>query len=325
MRRIFIDKRLKDLALEYAKDLFKGRTKLQKPIESLPILKKDLEKEFPKYAKYVEKIINEYNELNSLLPSQVSKKKEEFDKLVPESDLNKLILNNGTQTSFHELVVGKMRYDAVREKDFLPYLREIGIKSCVYCNAQLTIIIEKEENKKIQAKLELDHHYSKSKYPFLCTSFFNLLPCCSNCNKAKLDNEASFHLYTENENDLDAFKFNLDKSSVISYLIKRDLNEIKFKFEELEGNTSIPGSHNKMFCIQEIYDTQKDILEELIHKKEAYTELYKKDLVESFKELFPDKSIISRLIIGNYDKPEDIHKRPMSKFMQDIANDLGLM
>lgn len=64
---------------------------------------------------------------------------------------------------------------------------------------------------------------------------------------------------------------------------------------------------------------------ELIQKKEIYTESYKQHLAKQFKDLFKDESIINRLIIGNYDTVEDIHKRPMAKFTQDIARQLNLI
>jgi len=40
--------------------------------------------------------------------------------------------------------------------------------------------------------------------------------------------------------------------------------------------------------------------------------------------MFDNNSISNRLIVGNYVEPENIHKRPMAKFMQDLANQLEL-
>jgi hypothetical protein len=69
-----------------------------------------------------------------------------------------------------------------------------------------------------------------------------------------------------------------------------------------------------------------DIAEELVHKRMAYNKAYRFYLENDYKsKLFPDQAIINRLLIGNYDKPEDIHKRPMAKFTQDIAKQLGLI
>jgi hypothetical protein len=195
-------------------------------------------------------------------------------------------------------------------------IKEIGIKTCVYCNAQLALTIDLRRITRGKRKgdyirkgnFELDHFYPKSKYPFLATSFYNLIPCCSNCNKSKSDNESNFHLYTEND-ELESFM----------------LSDLAIKFESTNGDEELLTNHQELFRISEIYDTQKDIAEELIHKSKAYTCAYKKSLVRGFKSIFPDIAIIDRLIVGNYTEPNDIHKRPLSKFTQDIARQLKLI
>jgi hypothetical protein len=47
--------------------------------------------------------------------------------------------------------------------------------------------------------------------------------------------------------------------------------------------------------------------------------------LEDFKQLFPNQSIIDRLIIGNYDQPKDVLKRSMAKFVRDIARGYQLI
>jgi hypothetical protein len=49
------------------------------------------------------------------------------------------------------------------------------------------------------------------------------------------------------------------------------------------------------------------------------------ELKSLFKtEIFTDAEI-ERFILGNYVLPEEINKRPLSKFMQDIAREAGLI
>lgn len=323
MRKIFINENLVKIAEVYSINPFsKRRSDFISPKEKLKNLSAELRGIYPRNSDYIDAIISEYEILNRLLPSEIAAKKARFDSLVPEDDLSIEIPEKSKK--LYELIVDAMRYEDLREKDFLPFLKKIGIKSCVYCNSQLTVVAEKDANNELSAKLELDHHYAKSKYPFLCTSFFNLYPSCGCCNRAKWQNDAVFELYSETEKDLDVFKFSIEDSSMVaSYLNNRQIEDINFKFGAMIGVADISREHDKMFCIQGIYETQKDIIEELIHKKEVYTELYKKDLVDQYEKLFPDKSLINRLLIGNYDKPEEIHKRPMSKFMQDIWEDLN--
>jgi hypothetical protein len=227
-----------------------------------------------------------------------------------------------------------MRYEDLRKKEFLGLLKKLSINSCVYCNSQLAIVIDleyyKSRKKRGQVKerkglLELDHFYPKVKYPFLSTSFFNLQPSCSSCNKAKSDEVALFNLYTESD-DLDIFEFKLDDEVYNNFWKKKDIEDIKFTFKAIRAeHDKLFTNHTSLFRIQEIYETQKDIIVELIHKKKAYSEAYKRSLIKTFESLFPDKSMINQLIIGNYENPNEIHKRPMSKFTQDIAKDLKLI
>lgn len=336
MRRILIDKRINNFAKKYGQDPFsKRRSNFIKPLLKLEELKVLLNS-YPQHQLYIDKIIAEYSDLNCLKPSEFDNKELEFDNILQKNHFNTPVLlleqdENGDQINkeyiFSNLIIDAMRYEDLREKDFFLVLKFIGVKSCIYCNAQLTIVSDKNEsNSKSYARLELDHFYPKSIYPYLCTNFYNLFPACGSCNRIKSQRNARFNLYTDNINDIEVLKFELTESSVVKYLTSRNIDDISFKpITHPNAIDDIVAEHDEMFCIQGIYDTQKDIIEELIHKKEAYTEAYKKHLVDDFKGLFPDQAIINRLLVGNYDKPEDIHKRPMSKFMQDIARDLHLI
>lgn len=132
--------------------------------------------------------------------------------------------------------------------------------------------------------------------------------------------------FNENDDDLEIFRFELDTLSVIKYWRNRDVNDIKINFKTLLSDDTILKNHNKYFKIEQLYATQKDIGEELLHKKIAYGRAYKLYLEKDFKEkLFADQTMLNRLLIGNYDKPEDVHKRPMARYSQDIAKQLGLI
>ena len=111
----------------------------------------------------------------------------------------------------------------------------------------------------------------------------------------------------------------------MDYWLTLNNEDLKIDFQSINADLTFLGDYNKMFDIQGIYDTQKDIAEELVHKAKVYSSAYKNDLVDNFNALFPDKTILNRLIIGNYDKIEELHKRPMAKYMQDIARDLKII
>ena len=320
MVRIFISDELHRKAKEYGKYPFHiRRPNFSKPTDKLMTLKERLVD--ASHKTYIQRIIDRYDKLNYLKPSQVSAEKEAFDLIVPEDQLSDEI--NGIY--FHELIVEAMRYTDLREKDFIPYIKIIGTKSCVYCNAQLAIVTDNEGDKMI-ARLELDHYFPKSKYPFLCTSFFNLYPTCGCCNRLKGSKPLAFQLYTENiEDEVNPFYFHLDDESITNYLEDYDDEKLEIHFTSKGDENTLALNHDKLLGIKGIYNTQKDVAAELIYKKQIYTDSYKDELVSKYPALFPDIAILNRLIIGNYDKVEEINKRPLAKFTQDIAKQLKLI
>lgn len=323
MRKIYVDKSLENKVENFAKNLFDNRTFI-KPKDKLEQLKKKNGFKSTDKVKYIDKIIEKYEDILKAKPSEIKKLCKDFDDIIKAKNI---------KPKFWKEIVKCLRYEDYREKEYLEFANSLNFKSCFYCNSQLTTIIPieyhkskglKGQIKKRKATFELDHVKPKSKYPFLATSFFNLIPSCSICNKAKSDNEIEFNFFEEDITNLEFLKFELDKSSVQEYSKSKDKNDLKFNYS-LSGADK--NNYNNTFRIQEIYETQKDIIEELVYLKEIYNHGHKYSLMSILnkKGLFPDEAFIDRLVIGNYSKPNDLHKRPFSKFTQDIARDLKLI
>ena len=331
MRKIYIDTNLKDTAQKYPQKLFSTReTGFTQPTTRLLELYKKIPKSKINYREYVQKIITEYPGILSATPNRMRELINDFEDF--KVDVNKKIPNK--KQEFYKSIVYAMRYDDLRKVESIPYLKNSGIRTCVYCNSQFALVVENryydpKKHKKVKSRkalLELDHFHPKSKSPFLCTSFFNLYPVCSNCNKAKGNKKIGFELYTENQNEvLNTFNFWIDDDSIVKYKTSKKCNDLKITFETINGDIDLRRIHNETFCIEGIYNTQKDLVEEILIKSEIYTNAYKRSLVNSFKTVIYDETMINRLILGNYDKDEDIHKRPLAKFTQDIAKQLGLV
>jgi hypothetical protein len=320
MRRIKNSPALKASVEAFNKSLFNNRRRdFVRPLSNLKKLLKE-KKLKSKYKhepedikKYVNKIITDYDDILSADGKAMKKLVDDFNKIIPRP----------IHKDFHEKIVSAMRYDALREVEFPEFLRNMNIKTCVYCHSQATLVIE-ETGKKWRALLQLDHKYPKSAYPFLCTSFYNLYPICGNCNLSKSDKESKFELYVDDDN-LDLLHFALSKKSVVKYWKTKNLQHLEVIMKPAKGSKILVDAYKKMFNIKEIYDLQKDIAEELLHKLEVYNNSYKETLVNSFKKLFPDQSMINRLLIGNYEKSSEMLKRPMAKFVQEIARDIELI
>lgn len=333
MRRIKITQNLRDTVKSFNDDLFvKTRTKgFQLPKDKLAgFLTKIPPRKYKQYRVYVQKIIDEYSFILNADPEKMQSLIKEFDAIVPHSHLTNKIASK--KYSFHETIVEMMRYEDLRDKELPYYLLNKDIRTCIYCNAQSALAIEpiyyninkKKKRKKVLAKLQLDHFYPKSKYPFLSTSFFNLYPTCSNCNLAKGDKSAKFELYTLSD-EVDIFNFWIDDKSILDYWINLDLSSLKIYLDTLDGDIDLLHNHNELFQIQKIYDAQRDIGEELIWKHKTNPNVYRKMLNTTFSKIFPDQAVIDRMIIGNYSNPDETFKRPMAKYTQDIARQLKLI
>jgi hypothetical protein len=240
--------------------------------------------------------------------------------LIKVYNAKKLKVEN-KKSEIKDKIILALNYKGLRRSFYPKYFQELGIKACVYCNSQLTITAQKY-NGEYSARFDVDHYYSKDDYPFLCISLFNLYPSCATCNRLKSTNKVEFDLYTDEpgKTGKSSFHFNLDPYSKAKYLTSKDNSCIEFQFQE-----PINAGFQDAFHIKELYSTQKDIIEELIVKSQIYNVSYVKQLRSNFSKLALNPKVLERLLVGNYTEVKDIHKRPMSKFIQDIAKDLGLL
>lgn len=219
-------------------------------------------------------------------------------------------------------IVEALNYEGLRDSFYPKYFGMLGIKACVYCNSQYTLTVEKK-NGAIAAKYDVDHYRSKSNNPWCCISLFNLYPSCVPCNRAKKNSPIAFRLYSDIVSEVrqSGFRFTLHPKAKANYLITNDSNEIRFSFGHVSGNDD----HDKMFSISGIYATQLDLAEELIISSQMYDKASRNSLTENFKKLHITQEVFNRFILGTYAEEVNIHRRPMSKFTQDIARDLGIL
>ncbi|WP_286760615.1 hypothetical protein [Salegentibacter sp. UBA1130] len=239
--------------------------------------------------------------------------------IMPKTPKRKFAGKN-SKTFLKDEILKALGYETKRGSFYPEYFSELGIKSCVYCNSQLTLSLKKEKigtKKKYIAKFQVDHYYPKAKYPYLSIALFNLYPTCASCNNAKKDDDIQFQLYQErHEINHNLMGFELDQAQKSKFLVTRESREIEYTF----FNKTCP-EYDEKFHITEIYKSQKDVAEDIILKSQTYDKNLRKQL-KKFENI--NDAHIDRIILGNYTNPNEIHKRPMAKFMQDIAREAGL-
>lgn len=275
--------------------------------------------------KYLKYIIDLYQTKNLLVKTPI-----EIETLKKDPKLNNMPPNSRRNSDGRQLkglknfILDSLNYKGLRSSFYPRYFHKIGIKACVYCNSVLTISTEKTKPRSIEYKgnFDVDHYHSKDDYPFLSIFLFNLYPSCAPCNRKKSkSNKIKFDLYSDDPKKVGSsqFKFQLDNGSKAKFLLTKNKEDLHFNF--ISGTTGF----QETFGIQQIYETQKDVIEELIIKQHMYDKNNRISLYNSFSKLNLHPDLYLRTLVGNYIKEQHIHKRPMSKFMQDIARDLGII
>lgn len=206
------------------------------------------------------------------------------------------------------------------------YIHEQKIKTCVYCNAQYAITTDKFKDVDGKSKrvgtYQFDHFYPESKYPYLCTSFFNLHPSCPTCNDSKLQRLSFFNLYTEDVSAQDVFTFQLTPDKKIDDYMKDDMDQLGVSLHS--NDARLLANHKRLFHINEIYSQHTDVLQRLVVTLKNNRPEYRQSLKDSLTELFPNGVEDPQyFFFGYYMKSDLIHCQPLSKMVQDVVMQLG--
>ncbi len=328
MRRIFIDGTIRQMAKDFRTDLCNSSYGRITPLSGLIRLKNILAD--ANQIDYVEAIISNWDDLIIAEPdTYITEWEPLFDSIIPKAQIETATYettetdNQGnTQKvthTFYKSVVAAMRYDYVQDTVYPKYMSKLHIKTCVYCNAQYAISVEGYIN------YELDHALPKSKYPYLCTTFMNLQPSCSRCNKSKSNKEEDatrtlFRLYTTKQNDIDPMQLRLDSAS-----LAKNLSDPKQKLSinfSCINDTKLEKGQNEFFHIKKLYQAHTDVAEEIVWKSRVYDSIALDNYKKTFTKLGFTESQFRRFILGNYAEKEDVHMRPLAKLIQDIAKQL---
>ncbi len=339
MKRIVLTSVIEGYAGDFLKEL---QALANKPEDRLEWLKDHLPAE-PDYPDYVDTIIQHYEDIIKATPdiieNHVNRWFERFEGLdlsqiitinIGEPDENQKVVNK----RFHQWVVDSLGYVEVQEQIFPKYVKKMGIKSCVYCNAQYAVATKKgktAQGKMYRSNYTLDHFFPKSKYPYLATSFFNLYPACSTCNQTKSDKAPLFKLYVKPSDDVvlrNPFRFQLDKHSFVKYSMTGDADDLVLKFESqvgLPAGSVDAARYEEYFHVEKLYANYCDTVEEVIWKYRMYNKAGRQALIDGFSDILPHRTDWNRFVLGNYDQEKDILNRPLAKLVQDVAKQLGIL
>ncbi|WP_321469929.1 hypothetical protein [Halarcobacter sp.] len=199
------------------------------------------------------------------------------------------------------------------------YIKDLDITVCPYCNRNYVFNFKKANS--LNATAQLDHFFDKKDYPFFSVSIFNLVPSCQTCNQRKSTQQNNiYHPFIESFNDDMKFRLKI-KDSKFYY----DKNSLEIESEIINNQKKV-NSHIETFNIQNLYNEHKDIALELIQKAQVYNKSYIDELYQKYEgTLFKNREDVLRHITGGYVEDKDINKRPLSKLIKDISEELDLL
>lgn len=303
-------------------------------------------KEKQEFINYIDKISTNYDKILLCKPGtkEWNDFENDFSNILDTTKLSYFInikpytpKEKAKMIKFYEALTNKLGYDTIQSKIFPSIIEKLNIKTCVYCNIQYAIVADKN------SMFQLDHCWPKSKYPYLSTSFYNLQPCCGACNQRKSDADIRYGSKKEYNLSIwklksdpcsnDRFFFHLEENGLIEYKLfssKHDRTLLKLKYTSREKATDEENDFLKeieeKFHISSQYNNLLDVVEETVWKHQIYSPAYQDTLVAQFNKLFPDvNNQVKRLITGTYEDEKNIYKRPLTKMIHDIWEELDCM
>lgn len=207
-------------------------------------------------------------------------------------------------------------YDELRKVWAKELVKLTNTKVCPYCNRNFIVNFDQDNT-----TVELDHFFPKTDYPYLAISLYNLIPSCHTCNHKKDAKLLDIYPYKESFHDYAKFSCNLiklpfeEKNINLKIIPKDNSEKILDKIED----------YTEVLNISTLYDNHKDIVLELMQKSIIYNDSYIDELAHNYSGLFKNREDLLRLITGGYVNDDDINKRPLSKLIKDISEELKLI
>lgn len=214
-------------------------------------------------------------------------------------------------------------------KDWNSYAltKKLEVNVCPYCNKNWVSTVIDEDGNKI-TNPQLDHYFSKSVYPLLRLSIYNLIPSCETCNarikkRKELKIKKHIHPYIDGF-DPEYYFAPAPKNSNSAFGLD-DKYTISLKEDDSSVKCGKAKESFKFFHIKDVYEQHGDIISEIYFKKSKYNLTALEDLLgqEMFKGMSLDDAY--RIVFANYLNLEEYNKRPFAKLTKDTLRYLEVI
>ena len=224
-------------------------------------------------------------------------------------------VNKALKEPFGELY--KMMRDRMQDMVF----EKLNIRTCPYCNRQYTFTLVPKTKGEPYTSPEFDHFFSKSQYPTLAISFYNLVPSCHCCNHGKGAKQLHLNPY---DRSFDGHFYVCDNNKNV--LDKNQLLNIKDKAEvyiTYQGDWR-EEEDIRTLGLDQLYAMHSDYVEEVIDRARAYNNLVNHELVDAFQGPFTSSQAVYEFVWGRYLEIPEQERKPLAKFTKDILDQVGI-
>jgi hypothetical protein len=249
----------------------------------------------------------------------------DYEKLLEIKNSIKLKYKDG-----NNIVKKLFNYDKATSKNFKPKISKVqkkispfiqdrlAINTCYFCNIEFINKFKSSADGKFKNGFTLDHYIDKGKYPFLALSLYNLIPSCYTCNsKVKGGDEI-------NNLSPSSSKFDFDERVKFRTFMENDnlqiVDEKDFRLLLKENFSDKYQEYIDGFLLNERYEYHKYKVIEMINKRKEYPDSRIKELAHLTQKTEEE---VKQDLFGKY-LNDELHKRPLSKLIQDISEELAL-
>ncbi len=207
------------------------------------------------------------------------------------------------------------------------YLKALGVRYCVYCNAETLYAVNYRAWEDNDPSLTdylvnhsaFDHFYPLDRYPHLGLTLSNLVPACSRCNsaiKGKKDFSDMLNPYIDDFHSIKKFVYIPDTvrdcysapEAKLLMLFPRDENE--------GAKNSLADKYVCNFHLLNVYQTiYKDEVEDIIYRRNTLRHTLLKMHEKRFN--IPDDTL--RLLSGLFVSEDDINRHRFGKLLVDLC------
>lgn len=185
---------------------------------------------------------------------------------------------------------------------------------CPYCNRQYVTPFLSSSGR---VRADLDHFFSKRRYPYFSMSLYNLVPSCKQCNQS-LKGEKQFPF-----DGLHPFEDDMHTHFSFKALPNHIEKNIIIDIEMTNPTSSNVSEYVDMFKLRPLYGYHVNHVEEIIKKKMMYPDEYLKSLLPSSS--FQDIEELKSFVVGYVVEEDKINNEPLSKLRRDIAVQMGFI